>query len=135
MEEQGEQRRSVTAEVKAQAGSHTAVLSHQRQLGVSSCPLQPPGPRATGGSALEGELGESCWVSEGRRGRQGVKLEFSIAVVLFCGVREVKQPQQDQANIPERASRGKEDMAGGIKSHQGMEAALRLVCPASAIPS
>lgn len=87
---------------------------------------------------MEGEPGESCWLSEGRRGGQGVKLEFSIAVVLFCGVRELKPPQQDQAggaDIPERASRGKEDMAGGIKSHQGMGGTLRLVCPASAIPS
>lgn len=44
------------------------------------------------------ELGESCWVSEGRRGGQAGRevSEFSIAVVLFCRVSELKQPQQDQ---------------------------------------
>lgn len=40
--------------------------------------------------------------------------EFPFAVVLFCQASELKQPQQDQAggtDIPERTSRGKEDMA------------------------
>lgn len=84
----------MTAEIKAQAGKHIAVLIHQKQLGISSCPVQTPGlppvegesPEPHGGSAVEGELGESCWVSEGRRGGQAGRevSEFSIAVVLFC---------------------------------------------------
>lgn len=138
-EREGEQRCSVTAEMKAQAGSHPAALIHQKQLGISSCRLQDCHPwreraQSHTGLSFGGRAGESCWLSEGRRSGQAARelSGFPIAVGLFCQVSELKQPQQDQAggtDVPERTSGGMrtwqryKEQPGNGRSFEG------LVCP------
>lgn len=72
---EGEQRCSVTGEIKAQARNYIAIYIHQKKPEISSCHMWTQGlppererPRAAQGTALEGKLGESRCACEGRRG-------------------------------------------------------------------